>query len=50
MANAFFFTVISTNHSNGILVYVIGRLFNALEKLANLWLPNYHINMISSNI
>ena len=30
MANDFFFTVIITNHSNGILVYFIGRLFNAL--------------------
>ena len=50
MANDFLFTVISTNHSNGILVYFISRLFNALLILANLWLPKYCINMISSNI
>ena len=30
MANHFFFIVISMNHINGILVYFIGRLFNAL--------------------
>ena len=30
MANDFFFTVISKNHSNRILVYFIGQLFNAL--------------------
>ena len=30
MANDFFSTVISTNHNNGILVYFIGQLFNAL--------------------
>ena len=50
MANDFFFTVISTNHSSGILVFFIGRLFNALKILSNLWLPNYRINMISSNM
>ena len=30
MANDFFFTVSITNHSNGIFVYFIGWLFNAL--------------------
>ena len=30
MANHFFFTVSSTNYRNGILVYSIGWLFNAL--------------------
>ena len=30
MTYDFFFTVISTNHSNSILVYFIGQLFNTL--------------------
>ena len=30
IANDFFFAVISTNHSNSILVYFIGRLFKKL--------------------
>ena len=50
MVNDFLFTVISTNHFNGILVYFIRRPFNALLTLANLWLPKYCINMIYSNI
>ena len=39
-----------TNHSNSILVLFIGWFFHALQILANQWLPNYLINMISSNI
>ena len=50
MANGFLFTVISGNHSNGILVYFISRLFNALLIVANLLVPKYGTNMMSSNI
>ena len=41
---------ISINHSISILVHFVGWLFHTLQTLANQWLPNYHINMISSNI
>ena len=41
---------ISTNHSNSILVHVVGQIFHALQTLSNQWLPNYNINMLSSNI
>ena len=51
MANHLSFSVrLITNHSNSILVLFIGWLFQALQILANQWLPNYLINMISSNI
>ena len=51
ITNHLFFTMrISTKHSNSILVHFVGWLFYALQTLANQWLPNYHINMISSNI
>ena len=51
MANHLSFSVrLITNHSNSILVLIIGWLFHALQILANQWLPNYLTNMISSNI
>ena len=51
LANHLFFTVrISTNYNNSILVHFVCWLFHALQTLANQWLPNYHIKMISSNI
>ena len=50
MANRLFTLRFSTNHSNSILVHFVGCLCHALQTLANQWLPNYHVNMISSNI
>ena len=51
MANPLCFTVrIGSNHSNSILVHFAGWHFHALQTLVNQWLPNCHINMISSNI
>ena len=51
MDNNFFFTVrISTNQRNNILVHFIDSLFHALQTLANQWIRNYNISMISSNI
>ena len=51
MDNHFSSTVgISTNQRNSILVHLVDWLFNALQTLANQWLPYYHLNMISSNI
>ena len=45
------FTVrISTKQRNSILVHLVDRLFYALQTVANHWLPNYHISMMSSNI
>ena len=41
---------ISTNQRNSILVHFVDWLFHALQTLANQWLSNYHISMISSNI
>ena len=41
---------ISTNQRNSILVHFIDWLFHALQTLANQWLSNHHISMISSNI
>ena len=50
IANHLFLTVrISTNNSNSILVHFVGWLFHPLQTLANQWLPNYHIIMLSSN-
>ena len=50
MGNHFSFTVrISTNQRNSILVHFVDWLFHALKTLANQWLSNYHVNMISSN-
>ena len=50
-SNYFFITVrIRTNHSNSILVHFDGLLFHVLQKLANQWLRNYHINISFSNI
>ena len=50
MANHLFFTVrISMNHCNSILMHFFVWLFHTLQVLASQWLPNYHINMISSN-
>ena len=46
----FFTARISKNHRNSTLVLFVGWLFHALQTLANQWLPNYHINMISSNM
>ena len=49
-ASHFYFTVrISTNYRNRILVHFADWLFHVLQTLANQWLPNYHISMISSN-
>ena len=51
MGNHFSFTVrIGTNQRNSILFHFVDRLFYALQTLANQWLPNYHISIISSNI
>ena len=51
MDNHFSFTVrISTNQRNSILVHFVDWLFHASQTLANQWLSNYHISMISSNI
>ena len=50
MTNRLFTVRLSTNHSNSILVHFVGCLWHALQTLANQWLPNYHVNMISSNI
>ena len=41
---------ISTNRRNSIPVHFVDWLFHALQTLANQWLSNYHISMISSNI
>ena len=51
MADDLFFTMkICMNHSNSIHIDFGGWLFHALQMLANHWLPDYHINMLSSNI
>ena len=51
MVNHFFFAVIiSTNHCNNFLVHFVDRLFHVLQTLDSQWLPDYNINMISSNI
>ena len=51
MDNHFFFIVrINKNQRTSILVHFVGWLFHVLQTLANQWLPNYNINMISSNI
>ena len=51
MDNHFSSTVrISANQRNRILVHFADWLFHALQTLANQWLSNYHIRMISSNI
>ena len=41
---------ISTNQRINILVHFVDWLFHALQTLANQWLSNYHVSMISSNI
>ena len=41
---------ISTNQRNSILVHFVDWFFHALQTLANQWLVNYHISMISSYI
>ena len=51
MANHLVFTMrISKNHSNSILIHLVGWLFHALRTLANQWLANYRIDMICSNV
>ena len=51
MDNYLSFTVrISTNQRNSILAPFFYWLFDALQTLANQWLPNNHLSMISSNI
>ena len=46
MANHLFCCTWSTN----ILVHFVGWFFHTLHTLAIQWVPNYHINMISSNV
>ena len=41
---------ISTNQRNSILVHFVDWLFHALQTLANEWLSNYNISIISSNV
>ena len=50
MDNHLFFTVrVSTNPCNSIFAHFVGWLFHTLQTVTNQRLPNYHINMISSN-
>ena len=51
MADDLFFTMrICTSHRNSIHIDFVGWFFHVLQMLANHWLPDYHINMLSSNI
>ena len=43
----FFIVRINAHYRNSILVLFVGSLFHAFQTLANQWLPNYHMNMIS---